>query len=95
MAVFIGTLLAETIVSALEPLNVHPKIFFWSDSQIALFWIAKSENHPRPFITNRVKKICESTRLRAATWKYVTTDQNPADILSRGATLKEFKASKI
>ncbi|XP_045023522.1 uncharacterized protein LOC123467802 [Daphnia magna] len=95
MAAYIGTLVAETIVAALEPLGIRIQVFFWSDSQIVLFWISKPENHPRSFITNRVKKIQESTRLKAATWKYVTTDQNPADILSRGASLKEFKASDI
>ncbi len=78
---------------AAHVLHVHARA---RAARFFLFWIAKSENHPHSFITKRVKKICESTRLRAATWKYVTiTDQNPADILYRGATLKEFKLSNI
>lgn len=95
MAAYIETLVAEIIVTALESLGIRIQVFFWSDSQIVLFWISKPENHPRSFITNRAKKIRESTRLRPATWKYVTTDQNPADILSRDASLKEFKVSDI
>ena len=93
MAAYIGTLIAETIVTALEPLGIHLDIFLWSDSQITHFWISKSEGHPRPFITNRVKKITEFTHRRKATWKFVPSEHNPADILSRGASLKEFKAS--
>jgi hypothetical protein len=95
MAAYIGTLLAETIIKALEPLGIKLRTFLWSDNQIVHFWISKTDGHPRPFITNRVKSIREFNRLRAATWKYVPTDQNPADILSRGASLKEFQASTL
>ncbi len=31
----------------------------------------------------------------AATWKYVSSMDNPADILSRGASFKELQASKL
>lgn len=58
---------------------------------MVLFWISKPDGHPRPFITNRVKDIRVFNHKRAATWKYVPTNQNPADILSRGAFLKEFE----
>lgn len=67
MAAYIGTLVAETIVVALEPLGIRIQVFFWSDSQIVIFWVSKPESHPRSFITNRFKKIRESTRLKAAT----------------------------
>ena len=54
MASYIGTLLAETIFFAFEPLGMRPFIFLWSDSQIVHFWISKTDGHPWPFITNRV-----------------------------------------
>ncbi len=89
--VLCGTLLAETIILALEPLGIRLNVFLWSDSQVVLFSISRPDGHPRPFITNRIKHIRAFNHQRAATWKYVPTNQNPADILSRGASLKEFE----
>lgn len=86
MAAYLGTLLATTIIAALKKNGIRMKIFLWSDSQIIHFWISKSEGHPRQFITNRVKKIREFTQQNAATWRYLPSEDNPADILSRGAT---------
>ncbi|XP_046632893.1 uncharacterized protein LOC124312397 [Daphnia pulicaria] len=95
MAAYLGTLLATTIIAALKKNGIRMKIFLWSDSQIIHFWISKSEGHPRQFITNRVKKIREFTQQNAATWRYLPSEDNPADILSRGATLSEFKKSSL
>ena len=67
MASYIGTLLAETIIVALEPLGLRSSILLWSDSQIVHFWISKTDSRPRPFITNRVKDIREFNHRRAAT----------------------------
>ncbi|XP_057374753.1 uncharacterized protein LOC130695607 [Daphnia carinata] len=61
MAAYLGTLVASIIISALEPLGSKLKVYLWSDSQIVHYWINKEEGHPRPFISNRVKKIRSST----------------------------------
>lgn len=95
MAAYLGVLIASNIISALEPNGIKVRVFLWSDSQIVHFWISKGDGHPRQFVTNRVKKIREFNKTRAATWKYVPSAENPADILSRGASLKEFQASKL
>jgi hypothetical protein len=95
MAAYLGTLLATTIITALKKKGIRMKIFLWSYSQIIHFWISKSEGHPRQFITNRVKKIRELTQQNAATWRYLPSEDNPADILSRGATLSEFEKSSL
>lgn len=60
MAAFIGTLIAETELAALELHEFKTQVYLWSDSQIVHFWISKSEGHPRQLITNRVKKIRDS-----------------------------------
>ncbi|XP_032798872.2 uncharacterized protein LOC116935715 [Daphnia magna] len=67
MAAFIGTLIAETVLAALELQEFKTQGYLWSDSQIVHFFISKSEGHPRQFIINRVKNIRDFNRRRAAT----------------------------
>ena len=95
MAAYLGVLVATIIITALEPLGVKLQVYLWSDSQIVHHWISKEEGHPRQFITNRVKKIRDFNKIQAATWKYVPSADNPADILSRGASFQELQASKL
>ncbi|XP_037827391.1 uncharacterized protein LOC119615458, partial [Lucilia sericata] len=65
----------------------HPcKTFCWSDSTITLAWIA-GESYSRPtFVANRITKIQELSK--DVVWKHVPSEQNPADLLSRGSTVK-------
>lgn len=56
MAVFMGTLITQTIFAAMEPLVIRLQSLFWSNGQIMILWIYKSDCHRRPFITNRVEK---------------------------------------
>lgn len=95
MTAYIGTLLAESIAAAFDPVGISLKIFLWGDNQVVHFWISKVDGHPRQFITYRVKKIRQFNLRRAATWRYITTDQNPADLLSRGVSLADFKNSAL
>uniref|UniRef100_A0A914HND9 Integrase catalytic domain-containing protein n=1 Tax=Globodera rostochiensis TaxID=31243 RepID=A0A914HND9_GLORO len=58
----------------------------WSDSQIALSWVASKETHPQ-FIERRLKEI----RGKAdCTFHFVRTAENPADIATRGAIPEEL-----
>jgi Pao retrotransposon peptidase len=94
MAAFIGTRLAETVIDSLISLNITLKTHMWCDSQIVLFWISKND-HSRIFVKNRVDKIQTFNKNHAASWHYVPTTANPADILSRGVTFDEFKSSSL
>lgn len=58
--------------------------FLWSDSQVALNWIANSPHRWKTFIANRVALIQEITSV--VWWKYIPTTDNPADCCSRGLT---------
>jgi hypothetical protein len=78
MANNLGTFLATNIIAALGKNRIRMKILLWSDSQIILFWISKSEGHLRQFTTNRVKKINQQN---AATLRYLPSEDNPVDIL--------------
>lgn len=80
-----ATLLVQLVVylRKLEWLRLM-KVFMWSDSQIVLAWLGKHPRHWRTYVANRVSYI--QTELPAAIWGHVRTDQNPADLGTRGAT---------
>ncbi|XP_046841821.1 uncharacterized protein LOC124435934 [Xenia sp. Carnegie-2017] len=61
--------------------------YAWLDSSVALHWI-KGGGEYKQFVANRVQKIQSKQGIE---WRYVPTDQNPADVGSRGGTVKENK----
>ena len=62
------------------------KIFCYSDSETALWWMTKSPSALHPFVSNRVKKI----RDFGYPFQYINTLSNPADIASRGCSPTEL-----
>lgn len=83
-AALIGARLAVKI--AAEFGITHNHIFCWSDSQIVLYWLDKEPQNLIPFVANRVEEI-RKYRLR---FSYVRTDENPADMASRGCAPEEL-----
>uniref|UniRef100_A0A8R1EGV9 Integrase catalytic domain-containing protein n=1 Tax=Caenorhabditis japonica TaxID=281687 RepID=A0A8R1EGV9_CAEJA len=74
-------------------------IKFFSDSMIALYWVLKREKLTK-FVDNRVSKIHEKTTLLKQknlkpTFHHCPTDQNPADIASRGSTIAKLMNNKL
>ncbi|XP_046847100.1 uncharacterized protein LOC124440717 [Xenia sp. Carnegie-2017] len=61
--------------------------YAWLDSTVALHWI-KGGGEYKQFVANRVQKIQSKQGIE---WRYVPTDRNPADVGSRGGTVKENK----
>ncbi|GFT54683.1 integrase catalytic domain-containing protein [Trichonephila clavipes] len=59
-----------------------PPVYLWSDSTIALAWIQKEPNLLKTFGANRVATIQHLTN--AEQWHHVSSEQNPADLISRG-----------
>ncbi|XP_033212215.1 uncharacterized protein LOC117169816 [Belonocnema kinseyi] len=69
------------------------KIFLWSDSTITLQWI-KTEPHTQPtFIANRIAVIQKLTP--SCEWRNVPSQDNSADMVSRGQMPQEFLESQI
>ena len=56
---------------------------FWSDSQVVLAYIHSNSHRFKTFVANRVSQIHAVSH--ATQWRYVPSDCNPADVLSRGA----------
>ena len=88
-----GALLAARLAEALtaELMMKIEKIAFWSDSTTVLHWIHQTSSNYKAFVGNRVSEIhtimsdLDSTLgAGKVCWRYVPTDSNPADEITRG-----------
>ena len=61
---------------------------YWTDSKVVLGYISNESRRFHVYVANRVQQIRDLTDL--SQWRYVETDQNPADIASRGASVREL-----
>lgn len=64
---------------------------FYSDSTGVLWWIRGRGRDFRPFVANRIGEMQISTE--PAQWQHVSTDENPADLCSRGTSPVELAES--
>lgn len=65
----------------------------WTDSTIVLSWIRMQPCELKTFVANRVAKIQDLTK--GIDWNHVSTDENPADLLTKGITADELKRSTL
>ena len=64
------------------------RVYHWSDSKTALYWILNDKRRLQTFVHNRVQKILKESRKEE--WHWTPTDQNPADFPTRGWTVQRF-----
>lgn len=89
-------LLSKLMVKVTSALQIEPaSTFMWSDSAIALHWISNAPNKWQAFVANRVDKIQSLTETLKATWRHVSTKNNPADLITRGASAKHLSNSSL
>ncbi|GBN91455.1 hypothetical protein AVEN_54442-1 [Araneus ventricosus] len=79
--------LVEEVLLSLK-MNIEEVILF-SDSTIALAWIKSPPHQLKTFVGNRVSKIQSLTEQHQ--WRHISSTQNPADIISRGADPTDLK----
>ncbi|XP_053686038.1 uncharacterized protein LOC128735581 [Sabethes cyaneus] len=79
-----AVILAKLInnVSAALQIQFH-ETRAYSDSQVVLAWIAGGASKWKTYVANRVANI--ATLLPSINWYHVCTQDNPADVISRGA----------
>ena len=68
-------------------------VTFYSDSRDVLWWIRGHGRDFRTFVANRVGEIQSSCD--PAQWQHVPTEQNPADLVSRGVSTEELEGNKL
>ncbi|XP_076839331.1 uncharacterized protein LOC143484479 [Brachyhypopomus gauderio] len=61
---------------------------FWTDSTTVLRYVFSEAARFKTFVANRISLIREATK--QSQWKYVRTDENPADQASRGLKAKSL-----
>lgn len=83
--------LVKTVETALE-MQVNRR-YFWCDSTVVLNWLSAEPVTWKTFISNRVAEIQGKTRIEE--WNHIRSELNPADILSRGASVQQTINSKL
>ncbi|XP_043232395.1 uncharacterized protein LOC122386819 [Amphibalanus amphitrite] len=63
--------------------------FFWTDSMVVLGYIGNESRRFQVFVANRVQQIREHTV--PDQWRFVKSEDNPADLASRGLDASELK----
>jgi hypothetical protein len=61
---------------------------FWTDSKVVLGYISNETRRFHVFVANRVQQIRDKTE--PSQWRYVKSNENPADEASRGVTATEL-----
>lgn len=59
--------------------------FYWTDSGVVLKWLRKQCGTLKIFVANRIDKIKEIVDVNEV--RHVVSEQNPADLLTRGITV--------
>ncbi|XP_068204683.1 uncharacterized protein [Palaemon carinicauda] len=88
LALLLGSRLAKTLKELIEP----QEIVIWTDSKVTLAWVASPEakDHKNIFICNRVAEIVFLQQVCRFSLNHVPSKQNPADVLSSGATTQQL-----
>ena len=87
LAAVLASRVSKFVVNSLS-LQAH-SLHLWSDSQIVLYWIQSSKKLPS-FVSHHITEIKSATI--NGTWRYCPTDDNPADLLTRGLTSCQLKS---
>ncbi|XP_028390705.1 uncharacterized protein LOC114515614 [Dendronephthya gigantea] len=82
--------MAKNLVVALRRWPITT-VTIWMDSLVALFWISSPERPWKVFVSNRTRKIAEITAEIGIVWKYCPSEDNLADLGSRGAGIDKME----
>lgn len=87
-------LLARLAYKMVPRLNIKVnKKHFWSDSTIVLAWLNSLSTRWKTFVAHRVGEI--QTLTTEAEWGFVKSNDNPADIISRGCSPNQLKDNTL
>ncbi|XP_046347391.2 uncharacterized protein LOC124128018 [Haliotis rufescens] len=85
-AALTGAQLADVLCKELTlPIQ---KVILWSDSTTVLGWLKSESCRYKVFVGTRVSEIQNLTDVQ--NWRYVDTQRNPADDITRGKLLREL-----
>ncbi|GFX39749.1 integrase catalytic domain-containing protein [Trichonephila clavipes] len=90
-----GAVLAAKLMKKVkEALNLQiTAVHFWSDWTIVISWIHRESRELKTFVANRVSKIHQLSFRDQ--WHHIASEQNPADVLSRGLLPEELRDDSL
>ncbi|XP_048479524.1 uncharacterized protein LOC125488579 isoform X1 [Plutella xylostella] len=88
-ALLLSKLMSKTYDTLKLKVNVS-KVYLFSDSQIVLAWLKMELTNLQAYVANRVNVIRQHTV--SWQWLYISTDNNPADLVSRGVRPHELSS---
>ncbi|GFX79825.1 integrase catalytic domain-containing protein [Trichonephila clavipes] len=71
----------------------YTAVHFWSDSTMVISWIHQESRELKTFVANRVSKIHQLSSCDQ--WHHIASEQNPADVLSRGLLPEELRDDSL
>jgi len=88
-------LLSRLLTHTAQLLGVSPdNLHTWTDSSIVLHWLSKDSSQVRDrFVANRIQ-VCHDL-LPHTRWKHVRSQDNPADLASRGVSASDLVNSSL
>ena len=92
MAALIGTRLAKFLLDTLSSRYPNLKVKIWLDSEIVLYWI-NSNRKLKQFVMHHINEM--KGLFPVSMWNHCPTDQNPADLLTRGITTSQLQLSSL
>ena len=93
-AELLAAVLASRAVALMKqnlPLLASVPTFFWSDSTCVLSWLSGDSSRMKTFVRNRVAEILKVE----GEWRYIPTEDNPADMASRGINASALSNSRL
>ena len=88
-----AALIGCRLINHLNSIFPFTKFFLWSDSKVALSWINSNKKLKDVYVANRVAEIQTLIISLGITVNYIPTNDNPADLVSRGCTVNKLKTS--
>ena len=92
MAMLLGAKLLTFCIKHLEAEYAKLTQYCWTDSEICLHWL-HSLNQSNVFVRNRVRQIKDLSDVSA--WSHVRSEDNPADIITRGSNYELLLSSRF
>lgn len=89
-----AVLLVQLVDKVLKSIKINfNNYYLYSDSTITLSWIKTSPTRWKTFVANRVSEIQRLTNVN--NWYHVKSEDNPADLISRGVNASQLLNSQF
>ena len=94
LAAQVATQPSRLVIKAMNLATLDPpaQVSLWTDNQIVSHWL-RQRNPSKPGISQRVEQIV--SLFPADMWSYTPTNENHADLLTRGISAEQLTSSRL